>query len=127
MELCDDSHLGADVGHLCACYTSHLNGPWCITFEVDAILGHTIRHDPPRLRDGNADIYVMKADGTGLTNLTQHPANDYLPDWSLDGHHIAFTTERTSGGDIYVINADGTAVTRLTTNPELDDRADWGK
>jgi len=29
----------------------------------------------------NCDIYVANADGTGLTNLTNYPANDFQPAW----------------------------------------------
>jgi len=32
-------------------------------------------------RDGNAEIYVMDADGKNPRNLTNHPAPDYQPDW----------------------------------------------
>ena len=33
-------------------------------------------------RDGNSDIYVMDADGSGVTRLTDNPANDSSPAWS---------------------------------------------
>ncbi len=33
-------------------------------------------------RDGNAEIYVMNADGSNQTNLTNNPADDSLPSWS---------------------------------------------
>jgi TolB protein len=33
-------------------------------------------------RDGNREIYVMNANGTGLTNLTGNPALDATPAWS---------------------------------------------
>ena len=33
-------------------------------------------------RDGNDEIYVMNADGSGLTNLTNNRANDGAPSWS---------------------------------------------
>ncbi len=33
-------------------------------------------------RDGNQEIYVMNADGTNQTNLTNNPANDSSPSWS---------------------------------------------
>lgn len=36
-------------------------------------------------RDGNFEIYVMNADGSGLTNLTNNPAMDAAPSWSPDG------------------------------------------
>ena len=32
-------------------------------------------------RDGNAEIYVMDADGGNLQNLTNHPHSDYGPAW----------------------------------------------
>jgi Tol biopolymer transport system component len=33
-------------------------------------------------RDGNDEIYVMNADGSGQTNLTKNSANDRAPAWS---------------------------------------------
>ena len=33
-------------------------------------------------RDGNGEIYVMNADGTGQKNLTNNPALDWFPVWS---------------------------------------------
>ena len=33
-------------------------------------------------RDGNREIYVVKADGSGLTRLTVDPADDMWPAWS---------------------------------------------
>jgi hypothetical protein len=32
-------------------------------------------------RDGNAEIYVIQADGTGLTRITRNPADDVTPSW----------------------------------------------
>ena len=32
-------------------------------------------------RDGNEEIYVMKADGSNVTRLTNNPANDAFPAW----------------------------------------------
>ena len=33
-------------------------------------------------RDGNGEIYVMNADGSGQTRLTNNPAEDAVPAWS---------------------------------------------
>src|SRR5689334_13565171 len=36
-------------------------------------------------RDGNWEIYVCNADGTGQKNLTSNPAWDIYPRWTPDG------------------------------------------
>lgn len=66
-------------------------------------------------REGNFEIYTMRPDGTGLTNITNHPAADQFAAWSPDGTKVAFSSGRDGPGtSIYVANADGTAVERLT-------------
>ena len=71
--------------------------------------------------DGNVEIYVMNADGTGLTNLTNNSAGDWIPAWSPDGSQIAFASGRDGiSTEIYVMNADGTGQTRLTSNSAGD-------
>jgi dipeptidyl aminopeptidase/acylaminoacyl peptidase len=65
-------------------------------------------------RDGNADIYLMNPDGSGVVRLTHDPAYDNEPAWSPDGRRIAFVSTRTGGSNLYVMNADGTGVTSLT-------------
>lgn len=42
----------------------------------------------------NLDIYVVKMDGTKLTQLTYHPGNDVSPIWSQDGKSIYFISQR---------------------------------
>ncbi len=76
-------------------------------------------------RDGNFEIYVMNADGTAQTNLTNNPADDAFPAWSPDGTKIAFDTNRDGNFEIYVMNADGTNPTRLTDNPARDESPSW--
>ena len=41
-------------------------------------------------RDGNQEIYVMNADGSGQTRLTTNAAIDTGPAWSPDGTKILF-------------------------------------
>ena len=72
-------------------------------------------------RDGDREIYVMNADGSGVTRLTDNDASDGPPSWSPDGQRIAFASDRDGDNEIYVMNADGSGVTRLTDN----DAADW--
>jgi TolB protein len=80
------------------------------------------------------DVYVMRADGSDLTRLTDTPGEDGIPAWSPDGTRIAITSGRddcgvsdaagceTSGdigpfNDIYVMGADGSLQKRLTDGP----------
>lgn len=65
-------------------------------------------------KDGNSEIYVMNPDGTGLTNLTNHPAHDATPFWSPDGQKIAFTSDRDGSNQVYMMNMDGSNITRVT-------------
>ena len=44
----------------------------------------------------NTDIYVCRIDGTHLTQLTYHAADDLSPEWSKDGRHIYFISQRGS-------------------------------
>ena len=36
-------------------------------------------------RDGNAEIYVMNRDGSGIRRVTNHPLSDATPTWSPVG------------------------------------------
>ncbi len=71
-------------------------------------------------RDGNGEIYVMGADGTNQTRLTNNTETDAHPAFSPDGTKIAFTSARDGNSEIYVMGADGTNQTRLTNNTASD-------
>ena len=71
-------------------------------------------------RDGNNEIYLMNADGSGQTRLTSNTFSDTQPALSPDGTRIAFTSNRDGNNEIYIMNLDGTGVTRLTTNTQPD-------
>jgi TolB protein len=67
-------------------------------------------------RDGVPRIYVMNADGSGVTRLTHGAEADSRPQWSPDGRKIAFARAGDSSTcGIYVMNADGSGLTRLTS------------
>jgi Tol biopolymer transport system component len=67
----------------------------------------------------------MRADGSGVTNLTNNPATDESPAWSPDGKQIAFISDRSGGRDIYIMNADGSDVRKLTDSPTFNDHFSW--
>jgi prepilin-type N-terminal cleavage/methylation domain-containing protein len=75
-------------------------------------------------RDGDTDLYAVKPDGTGLTNLTKTPGWDAVGTWSPDRQRIVFSSNRTGGGEVFTMNADGTGPTRLTVTGN-DGNAVW--
>ena len=77
------------------------------------------------VRDGdtNPEVWVMNADGTGATRLTQTPPA--LPDqqfvwalhptWSADGLQIAYASTVSGSTQIWIMNRDGTDQRQLTS------------
>jgi TolB protein len=77
-------------------------------------------------RTGNDDIFRMAADGSGLTQLTNDPSNDFYPAWSPSGAQIAFTSGRFAGFEILsMFSADGSDQVNLTATPQLDAGPAW--
>ena len=78
--------------------------------------------------DGNYEIFVMDADGSNQTRLTDDPARDADPSWSPDSTRIAFASSRDRNWnyEIYVMDADGSNQTRLTDSPARDSKPSWG-
>lgn len=80
-------------------------------------------------RDGPLNIYVMDADGSNVTAVTDTAADthEFFPVWSPDGDRIAFTgnTINTGQFDVYVMDADGSDITQVTDSPGFDGRCDW--
>ena len=72
-------------------------------------------------RDGNEELYVMNADGSDVTRLTDtggHISYDHR--WSPDGRRIAFASDQSGNYEIYVMNSDGSGLVRLTDNTSRD-------
>ena len=84
-------------------------------------------------REGNAEIYVMDADGGNPQNLTNNPHVDVIPAWSPDGKRIAFMSDRDGhvnihdfpNYEIYVMDADGGNQLNLTNDPDDDRHPSW--
>ena len=76
-------------------------------------------------RDGDHEIYVMNADGTGVTRLTNNQRDNYGPSWSPDGRRIAFVSTRDGNDEIYVMDAGGSGQVRLTDDSAWDYAPIW--
>jgi TolB protein len=58
-------------------------------------------------RDGNWEIYLINADGSNLTRLTDDPAMDGLPTWSPDGRAIAYVSNTGGEWAIWAVTPNG--------------------
>lgn len=75
-------------------------------------------------RDGQAEVYVMNADGSDIRRLTNHPGIDTSPTWSPQGHQIAFVSDRSGAPQVYLVGVDGIGLRRLTFESRCD-RPTW--
>lgn len=66
-------------------------------------------------RDGDFNIYVMDADGSNVTRLTEQ--NSHASTWSPDSKRIAFIYNPGNGRGIYVMDINGSNITKLTGLP----------
>ena len=76
-------------------------------------------------RDGNAEIYSMRIDGSKQRRLTNNEADDLSPVWSPDGKHLAFVSYLYGPGEIIIMDADQGRQIRLTNNNAEDSSPDW--
>ena len=60
------------------------------------------------------DLYISRADGSGLRQLTSDEAMDRVPRWSRDGEWIACFSDRSGSLQIWRIRRDGSDLQQLT-------------
>jgi Tol biopolymer transport system component/alpha-tubulin suppressor-like RCC1 family protein len=65
-------------------------------------------------QDGDQEIYVMNADGSGQLQLTTNAVSDDYPSWSPDGQRLVFVSTRTGPSALWIMNADGASPRQLT-------------
>jgi WD40 repeat protein len=122
---------GSDVVQL----TDGVNDSWA-SWSPDGtkILFSSTRYDPtiagclpgfPHEYRCPTDIYVMDADGSNVTRLTDDPAGEFMPRWSPNGRWIAFVRE----GDlragtyeaVYTMRPDGADVRQASSGDRGSD------
>jgi Tol biopolymer transport system component len=76
------------------------------------------------------EICVMKADGSGVTRLTNNSVPDGTPTWSPDGTKIVFNrlvAPPAGNQQLFVMNADGSGQAQLTFPPGLNLYSSFGE
>lgn len=79
----------SDVNHSFTTPSVSPDGKWILFVGSSTIIDGKITYV-------NTDIYVCRTDGTDLTQLTYHAADDLSPVWSRDGLYIYFISQRGS-------------------------------
>lgn len=65
-------------------------------------------------RDGNSQVYLANADGSGLKRLTRSSDIDTEPTFTPDGKFVYFTSNRGGSAQIYRVSVEGGDAQRVT-------------
>ncbi len=71
------------------------------------------------------DVFIMNADGTNQTRVTDDALFDDGPAWSPDGSRILFTRETAGDLRLHTIRPDGSELSLIATPTEVDQHAKW--
>ena len=76
--------------------------------------------------DGQADVYRIRPDGSGIEQLTDHPAFDDQGALSPDGRTLAFVSTRARGtADVWLLDLASRTDSNLTDHPSGNFRPRW--
>ena len=88
-------------------------------------IAFTVKEDYLEQGKSNTEIYVMDSDGSNVRKLTENPAADTKPQWSVDGKSILFTSTRSDGSQAWLVPVDGGEARQLTSFAMEVDNLDW--
>ena len=74
---------------------------------------------------GKNQIYVMNADGTGQTQITNDTFENHDPAWSPDGAYIAYVSDHSGISELCIIRPDGTGRARVNRVNESVKTPSW--
>ncbi|MGH9311794.1 MAG: TolB family protein, partial [Vicinamibacterales bacterium] len=72
--------------------------------------------------DGNADVYVVGAEGGPIRRLTDKPSVDSDPEWSGDGRWIYYVSDASGRSEIWRIPAGGGQAAKVTSGGGFEPR-----
>ena len=67
-------------------------------------------------RSGPLNLWSMKPDGSGQTQISFNTSGEYGGSWTPDGAEFVFHSWRDSDGEIYLMDSDGNNIRQLTDN-----------
>lgn len=118
-------------------YTSYVEGfPWlyrtgqrkAVLKEPGLNMGATFHGNKMAVvlsKDGNSEIYLGNADGSGLRRLTESGAIDVSPSFSPDGSKIAFISDRHGSPQVFVMSSGGGGAKRITYKGNYNQTPYW--
>jgi TolB protein len=72
-------------------------------------------------------LYVMGANGSGLSRLTHTTDRDEAsPTWAPDGRRICYVSGPPNYTHLYVVDANGGEPQRITSGGRMNESPDWG-
>ncbi len=74
---------------------------------------------------GTTQIFIMNADGSRRTQLTDNSASNVAPEISPDGSQIAFVSDGGGSDHVYVMDIDGGGQHRVTDVPGAEGEPTW--
>jgi Tol biopolymer transport system component len=75
-------------------------------------------------RSGEAQIYVMDADGSNVRNISDNGIWESDPTWSVKGE-ITFESRLSGNADVWIMRGDGSGRVNLTEHASEDHFGDW--
>ncbi|MGH9456413.1 MAG: prolyl oligopeptidase family serine peptidase [Thermoanaerobaculia bacterium] len=82
-----------------------------------ASIAFTLRTTDLDANRGRTDVWMVRADGTGLRRMTADPAGDSSPQWSPDSKTIYFLSSRSGSSQVWKIAAGGGEAHQVTSLP----------
>jgi len=77
-------------------------------------------------RDGDYEVYVMNADGSGQENISRSPTStEGLADWSPDGRSLVLYSDRPGNKDEFVVDLETGQWVNVTQDPASDEFCTW--